>query len=74
MLPESAETQIAIFCERELMSKLLNRRTLLKYGTTAAASAALGNLVMGQNKAGSPQRVVVIMFDGFDPRYLAESR
>jgi phosphonoacetate hydrolase len=74
MLPESAETQIAIFCERELMSKLLNRRTLLKYGTTAAASAALGNLVMGQNKAGSPQRVVVIMFDGFDPRYLAESK
>ena len=56
------------------MSNLPSRRTLLKYGTAAAASAALGNLAMGQGKTGSQQRVVVIMFDGFDPRYLAESK
>ncbi len=55
------------------MSNFLSRRTLLKYGTAAAASAALGNLAMGQSKTGSRQRVVVIMFDGFDPRYLAAS-
>jgi phosphonoacetate hydrolase len=57
-----------------LMSNLPGRRTLLKYGTAAAASAALGNLAFGQNKTNSPQRVVVIMFDGFDPRYIAASR
>jgi phosphonoacetate hydrolase len=56
------------------MSKLLSRRTVLKYGTVAAASAALGNLALGQGKTGSQQRVVVIMFDGFDPRYLAASK
>jgi phosphonoacetate hydrolase len=59
---------------RESMSQLPNRRTLLKYGTAAAASAALGKLAIGQNKTSSAQRTVVIMFDGFDPRYLAESK
>src|SRR3984893_14973793 len=58
----------------ELMSNLPSRRTVLKYGTAAAASAAFGNLAFSQNKTGSHQRVVVIMFDGFDPRYIAESK
>src|SRR6202165_2742589 len=55
------------------MSNLPSRRTLLKYGTAAAASAAFGNLVFSQNKTSSSQRTVVIMFDGFDPRYIAAS-
>jgi phosphonoacetate hydrolase len=59
---------------RGSMTKLLNRRTMLKYGTAAAATAAFGKLAIGQGKPGSPQRVVVIMFDGFDPRYFAESK
>ena len=56
------------------MSDLPSRRTVLKYGTAAAASAALGKFAMGQGKTGSQQRVVVIMFDGFDPRYLPKAR
>jgi phosphonoacetate hydrolase len=56
------------------MKDLLGRRTLLKVGAATAASAALGNLTWGQAKTGSHQRVVVIMFDGFDPRYIAESK
>lgn len=55
------------------MNRLHSRRTLLKCGTAAAASAALGSLVSGQDRKAAPQRVVVIMFDGFDPRYLAAS-
>ena len=55
------------------MSEFPSRRTLLKYGAAAAASAAFCKLTMGQGKPGSQQRVVVIMFDGFDPRYLAAS-
>jgi len=55
------------------MSNLPSRRTLLKYGTAAVASAALGNLASSQTKTGLHQRVVIIMFDGFDPRYLAAS-
>lgn len=55
------------------MTNPISRRELLKYGTAAAASAALGNLALAQGKAGSHQRVVVVMFDGFDPRYLAAS-
>jgi phosphonoacetate hydrolase len=58
----------------EFMDKSPDRRTLLKYGTAAAAYSALGNLALGQGKASSQQRVVVIMFDGFDPRYLAASK
>src|SRR5271169_3777841 len=58
----------------ELMSNLPSRRTVLKYGTAAAASAAFGNLAFSQSKTNAQQRVVVIMFDGFDPRYLAESK
>ena len=56
------------------MNHLLNRRTVLKYGTAATASAALGKLSFGQNKTSAQQRVVVIMFDGFDPRYIAASK
>src|ERR1700688_504300 len=56
------------------MNKLPSRRTLLKYGTAAAACAAFGNLAKSQGNASSSQRTVVIMFDGFDPRYLAESK
>src|SRR5579863_7064031 len=56
------------------MSHLPDRRTLLKYGASATACAALGSLTMALGKAGAPQRVVVIMFDGFDPRYLAASK
>ena len=56
------------------MTNLPGRRTLLKYGTAAAASLALGNFANSQNKANAPQRTVVIMFDGFGPGYLAESK
>lgn len=56
------------------MSNTLDRRTLLKYGAAAAASSAFANAAIGQGKASSQQRVVVIMFDGFDPRYLAASK
>ena len=56
------------------MKDTISRRELLKYGTTAAACAALGNVAMGQSKPVSQQRVVVIMFDGFDPRYIAASK
>lgn len=60
------------------MSHLPDRRTLLKnglkYGTAAIACAALSDLAVGQSKAATPQRTVVIMFDGFDPRYIAESK
>jgi phosphonoacetate hydrolase len=51
-----------------------SRRILLKYGTAAAASAAFGNLAFGQSRKAEQQRAVVIMFDGFDPRYLAASK
>jgi phosphonoacetate hydrolase len=51
-----------------------SRRTLLKYGTAAAASAAFGKFASSQDKSNSHQRVVVIMFDGFGPGYLAESK
>ena len=52
----------------------ISRRELLKYGTVAVACAAFGNVAMGQSKPASPQRVVVLMIDGFDPRYIAESK
>jgi phosphonoacetate hydrolase len=55
------------------MTDTISRRELLKYGTAAAACAAFGNGAMSQSKTGLQQRVVVIMFDGFDPRYLAVS-
>jgi phosphonoacetate hydrolase len=56
------------------MTNTISRRELLKYGTAAAASAAFGDLAFGQHKSDSPQRVIVIMFDGFGPGYLAESK
>ena len=56
------------------MSRLQNRRALLKYGTAAVASMAFGKMGLGQGKKSDHQRVVVIMFDGFDPRYIAASK
>jgi phosphonoacetate hydrolase len=55
------------------MSQLHNRRTLLKVAAAATAAAALPNLSIGQSKAEAHQRVVVLMIDGFDPRYIAAS-
>jgi phosphonoacetate hydrolase len=54
------------------MTDTISRRELLKYGTAAAACAAFGNPSFGQ--ADSTQRIVVVMFDGFGPGYLAESK
>jgi phosphonoacetate hydrolase len=54
------------------MTDTISRRELLKYGMTAAACAAFGNPSFGQ--ADSTQRIVVVMFDGFGPGYLAESK
>ena len=51
-----------------------SRRRVLKYGAAAAASAALGCVLRGKDPPNSRQRTVVIMFDGFGPDYLAESR
>ena len=56
------------------MTHLPGRRTLLKYGAVAAASASLGNILRGQDKKGPPQRTVVIMFDGFGIDYLSASK
>jgi phosphonoacetate hydrolase len=56
------------------MIHLPSRRTVLKYGAAAAASAALESVSKGQGKPGSLQRTVVIMFDGFGLDYLAESK
>jgi phosphonoacetate hydrolase len=58
----------------EVMTRLPTRRAVLKYGAAIAASAALGPLSSGQAQQSSSQRTVVIMFDGFGPDYLAESR
>jgi phosphonoacetate hydrolase len=54
------------------MTDTISRRELLKYGTAAAACAAFGDSSFGQ--ADSTQRIVVVMFDGFGPGYLAESK
>jgi phosphonoacetate hydrolase len=59
---------------RITMTNTISRRQLLKYGTATAACAAFGNAAMSQSKTASHQRVVVLMIDGFDPRYLAESK
>ena len=56
------------------MSHVPSRRTLLKYGAAAAASAAFSRISRAQGQQSSPQRTVVIMFDGFGLDYLAESR
>jgi phosphonoacetate hydrolase len=52
----------------------LNRRDFLKYGSAVGASAAFGKLSFAQSRQPAQQRVVVIMFDGFGPGYLAESK
>jgi phosphonoacetate hydrolase len=57
----------------ECMIHLPSRRTLLKYGAAAAASTILGPISRVKAQS-SLQRTVVIMFDGFGPDYLAESR
>src|SRR5258708_6558632 len=51
-----------------------NRRTVLKYGTAAAISAALGRVLEGQDKNSSTQRTVVIIFDGFGVDYLTHRK
>src|SRR4029077_15622582 len=56
------------------MANSISRRELLRYGTAEAASAAVGKFAMGQGKQPAQQRAVVIMFDGFGPGYLAESK
>src|SRR5438552_9857001 len=55
------------------MNESITRRDLLKYGVAAAASAALGDLPL-RGQSAATQRTVIIMFDGFGPGYLAESR
>lgn len=56
------------------MNHLPGRRTLLKYGAAAAASASLGNVLLGQDAKKPVQRTVVIMFDGFGLDYLSASK
>jgi phosphonoacetate hydrolase len=56
------------------MIHLPGRRTVLKYGAAAAASAVWGRFSLAQGRPSSLQRTVVIMFDGFGLDYLAESR
>ena len=54
------------------MKNPISRRELLKYGT-AVASASLANAAFAKQSVSTP-RTVVIMFDGFGPSYLAESK
>jgi len=54
------------------MKNPISRRELLKYGT-AVASASLANAAFAKQSDSTP-RTVVIMFDGFGPSYLAESK
>ena len=56
------------------MTHLPSRRTVLKYGVATAATAALGCVSRGEAQAVARQRTVVIMFDGFGPDYLSESK
>jgi phosphonoacetate hydrolase len=58
---------------RTSMNKSISRRDLLKYGAAAAASAALADLSLARQSA-TTQRTIVVMFDGFGPGYLAESK
>src|SRR5215467_13472279 len=51
-----------------------SRRTVLKYGATAAVSAGLARVLDGQAQNSPNQRIVVIMFDGFGMDYLAHSK
>lgn len=54
------------------MSNLITRRDLLKYGSLAACTAFADLRLAAETP--STQRVVVVMFDGFGPAYLAESK
>src|SRR5438477_6425115 len=56
------------------MNQLPGRRTVLKYGAAAAASAVLGCVSRGPGQTSPPQRTVVIMFDGFGLDYLEQSK
>jgi phosphonoacetate hydrolase len=49
------------------------RRTILKYGVAAAASAALPGISRAQRQSSAHQRTVVVMFDGFGIDYLEQS-
>lgn len=55
------------------MNASLSRRELLKYGAAAAGSAAFASEMFARPPA-TTQRAVVVMFDGFGPGYLAESK
>jgi phosphonoacetate hydrolase len=55
------------------MAQAVSRRDLLKFGAAATASAALADFSFARQPA-TTQRTVVVMFDGFGPGYLAESR
>ena len=55
------------------MSNLISRRDLIRCGTAAAGWAGCGTFSFGAQAAPS-QRVVVVMFDGFGPGYLAETK
>jgi phosphonoacetate hydrolase len=56
------------------MNSAFNRRDFLKFGSAVGASAAFGKFSFAQSRQTAQQRVVVIMFDGFGPGYLAESK
>src|SRR3984893_12898750 len=56
------------------MINLPSRRTVLKYGAADAVSAALPGISKGEENRSSSHRTVVVMFDGFGPDYLAESK
>ncbi len=55
------------------MTNFISRRELLQSGAAAVASGALANVSFAA-QAPTTQRVVVVMFDGFGPAYLAESK
>ena len=55
------------------MNNSISRRELLKSGVVAVLSAASPEVSFRAQRA-TTQRVVVVMFDGFGPGYLAESK
>lgn len=55
------------------LTKRKSRRELLKYGTAVALSTALPEFSFAR-QSGATQRTVVVMFDGFGPAYLAQSK
>ncbi len=56
------------------MSKFPTRRSMLKFEALLPLRPPLSpNLQWAKARRAPLQRVVVVMFDGFDPRYLAAS-